>query len=298
MKKIRLLLVFLLFALFASVFSLQKICLCYADPLFLMGFRMALSGFLLIFILFLNGKIKIKKEHFYLFFLLGLFNIYFTNIFEILGLKTMSSAKACLIYSLSPFLTAFIAPIFLNEFITARKFFGILIGFFGLIPMIYIKSLEELNIKTIWVFSMSELFLLFAVFFSVIGWIFLKKIQLKGYSFFLANGISMFFGGFCILITSFVVNENWNPFPIYNLFYFMFFTFLTAIISNIICYNLFGYLLNYFSATFMTFSGLMTPFFAAFFGYFFLKEGITWHFFLSVFIFFFGLLIFYFDEKN
>lgn len=275
-------------------------CLNYAEPLFLIGFRMTLSGFLLIFALFLNGKIsiKIKKEHIYLFVFLALFNIYFTNVFEIIGLKNMASSKACLIYSLSPFFTAIIAPIFIKEFINVKKFLGIIIGFFGVIPMVYIKSLDELHIKNIWIFSISELFLLFAVFFSVLGWIFLKKIILNGYSFFFANGVSMFLGGFFILVTSLITHESWNPVPVSNILYFTIFTFLTAVISNIICYNLFGYLLNYFSTTFMTFSGLMTPFFAAFFGYFFLNERITWHFFLSISIFFIGLLIFYFEEKN
>lgn len=259
---------------------------------------MTFAGFVLLFISFLNGAFKIKYTHIYLFILLTLFNIYFTNVFEILGLKNMASSKACLIYSLSPFFTAIIAPFFIKEFINFKKFVGISIGFLGLIPMIYIKSLDELNIKNIWMFSLSELFLLLAVFFSVLGWIFLKKIILNGYSFFFANGFSMFFGGFFILITSFMLNENWNPIPVSNVLYFTIFTFLTAIISNIICYNLFGYLLNYFTTTFMTFSGLMTPFFAALFGYFFLNENITWHFFLSINMFFIGLLIFYFEEKN
>lgn len=259
---------------------------------------MTVSGIVLIFAYFLYFGIKINKVDIYLFIVLSLFNIYFTNVFEILGLTNMSSSKACLIYSLSPFLTAFIAPFFINEVINARKLFGIVIGFIGLIPMIYFKSLDELNVRNVWAFSISELFVLLAVFFSVIGWIVLKKIQIKGYSFFIANGISMFFGGIFILITSFLKHENWNPLPIYDTFNFLSFTFLTAIISNIICYNLFGYLLKYFSATFMTFSGLMTPFFAAFFGYFFLDEIITWHFFLSVFIFFIGLLFFYIEENN
>lgn len=298
MKKIRFLLVLILFALFASIFSLQKICLYYAEPLFLIGFRMTFAGFVLLLVSSLNGVFKIKRKHIYLFILLTFFNIYFTNVFEILGLKNMASSKACLIYSLSPFFTAIIAPFFIKEFINLKKFLGISIGFLGLIPMVYIKSLDELNIRNIWVFSLSELFLLLAVFFSVLGWIFLKKIILNGYSFFFANGFSMFFGGLFILITSFILNENWNPIPVSNVLYFTVFTCLTAIISNIICYNLFGYLLNYFTTTFMTFSGLMTPFFAALFGYFFLNENITWHFFLSINMFFIGLLIFYFEEKN
>lgn len=285
--------------LFASIFSLQKISLQYSSPFFLIGFRMTFAGIMLLLFDFYN-ILKFKRfsfEDLKFFLYLAIFNIYFTSIFEIWGLKNMSSVKACMIYSLSPFITAIIAFLILNENLTKKKIFGMFFGFLGLVPIIFFKTYEEYNVGNVFVFSFSELALIFSVFFSVLGWIFLKKIIKLGYSFIFANGFSMFLGGSIILFHSFVFGEIWDPFPIFNIKYFLIYTIIICIISNIICYNLFGYLLNYFSTTFMTFSGLITPFFATFFGWLFLNEIITWHFFLSIGLFFLGLIIFYREEN-
>ena len=68
------------------------------------------------------------------------------------------------------------------------------------------------------------------------------------------------------------------------------------LISNVVCYNLYGHLLKRFSATFMSLAGLITPLFASLFGWYFLDEVITWHFYMSMFIFSIGLFIFYQEE--
>ena len=300
MKDLKFLLVIILFALFASIFSLQKMSLNYSEPFFLIGFRMIFAGLILLFYNFYRCFTipSIKIEHIKFFIYLSIYHIYLTNIFEIWGLNNMSSAKACMIYSLSPFITAVIAFFILKESITKKKTIGMFFGFLGLIPMLFFKTYEEYNVDTFFIFSFSEISLILSVLFSVLGWVFLKKIIKLGYSFIFANSISMFFGGFFILIHSYLCGENWNPFPIFNIKYFFIYTLITCIISNVICYNLFGFLLTYFSTTFMTFSGLMTPFFASFFGWMFLNELITWHFFLSIFLFFIGFLIFYSEEKN
>lgn len=241
--------------------------------------------------------INIKFSEIKFFIYLAIFNIYLNSIFEIWGLNNMSSSKACMIYSISPFLTAIIAFFLLKEKMTKKKIIGLIIGISGLIPIINVKTIEELNINNISFFSMSEISLILSVIFSVLGWISLKKIITLGYSYITANSISMLLGGILTLIHSYLSGECWTPFPIIEYKNFFYYTFLTCIISNIICYNLFGYLLNFFSTTFMTFSGLITPFFASLFGFIFLKEMITTNFFLSIIIFLLGLIIFYKEEN-
>ncbi|HIH2763525.1 MAG TPA: DMT family transporter [Candidatus Azoamicus sp.] len=296
MKNIRVLLVFLLFALFASIFSLQKISLNYSEPFFLIGFRMTFAGLIMVFYTFKKQIVKINFIDIKFFIYLAIFNIYLNSIFEIWGLNNMSSSKACMIYSISPFLTAIIAFFFLKEKITKKKIIGLIIGISGLVPIINFKTTEELNINNILIFSMSEISLILSVIFSVLGWISLKKIITLGHSYITANSISMLFGGLLIILQSYLSGEIWNPLPITDYKNFFYYTFLTCIISNIICYNLFGYLLKYFSTTFMTFAGLITPFFASLFGFMFLKETITINFFISITIFLLGLLIFYKEE--
>ena len=147
--------------------------------------------------------------------------------------------------------------------------------------------------------SLPELALLFAVIFGVLGWILLKKVIIDyGYSPLLANGISMTIGGFFALIHSYACGESWSPIPVTHLGPFMRNILSLGLISNLICYNLYGYLLKRYSATFMSFAGLVTPLFASLFGWFFLKEQITWHYAASLAIFSVGLTLFYREELS
>lgn len=299
--KLNFFLAFILFFMFACIFPLQKQNLYYSEPCFLIGFRMFFSGSILLFYFKLKNNIlliNINKNHIKEFLFLALFNIYLTNFFELLGLNGMASSKACLIYSLSPFLTSIFAYILLKEKLNKIKFIGLFIGFSGLFPLLFFKTLQENYSKNLFIFSYFELFLIMSVIFSVFGWIYLKKLLKLGYSLIFSNSLSMILGGLLILLSSFLIGEIWNPIPVSNFKIFFIYTILTSLISNFICYNLFGYLLKYFSVTFMTFFGLITPFFAIFFGYIFLNEPITWYFFLSIFLFFIGLVIFYKEEFN
>lgn len=209
----------------------------------------------------------------------------------------MASAKACLFFSLSPFLSALIAFIILKETLTNKKWLGMIIGFAGLIPILSNQSQQEFVSGNIFIFSYAELVLLIAIVASVYGWIILKKVlQELNYSPIFANGISMLLGGILALIHSFLAGENWSPIPVNNTVKFLGFSILMCIISNIICYNLYGMLLKRFTATFMSFAGLITPLFASLFGFLFLQENISWHYFASMIFFIIGLTIFHQQE--
>lgn len=292
-------LVILLFGLFASLFGLSKDALNYSEPFFLVGSRMTFAGItLLLHQYFFNRQaFHIKAIHIKPLLLLGFLNIYLTNVAEIWGLQHMGSAKACLIYSLSPFLAAAIAYMLLKETLTTKKWLGLCIGFMGLIPTFMTQSSSEVMSGEIAFISLAEISLLIAVFCSTYGWTLLKKI-INEYSYtpLIANGISMTVGGILALLHSYLSGENWDPFPVTRVGPYLKNTLLICLISNIICYNLYGYLLKRYSATFMSFSGLITPFFAAFFGWYFLNEAISWHYFASIAVFSIGLMIFYQEE--
>jgi len=292
-------LVILLYALFASLFGLSKDTLNYSDPFFLIGSRMAFAGLLLLTQQFIFNRqaFKIKTSHIKALFLLGFLNIYLTNVAEIWGIQHMVSAKACLIYSLSPFLAAIVAYLVLKETLSQKKWLGLCIGFMGLIPIFMTQSSSEQMVGDIGFISMAELALLIAVFCSVYGWILLKKIvSVYKYTPLMANGISMTLGGILALIHSYFTGESWDPIPVTEMGPFIQNTLLMCLISNIVCYNLYGYLLKRYSATFISFAGLVTPFFASFFGWYFLGETISWHYFASIIVFSIGLTIFYLEE--
>jgi drug/metabolite transporter (DMT)-like permease len=292
-------LVILLFAMFASLFTLQKEALNYTEQFFLVGARMSFAGILLLSFVYLFDRknFKFKLAHIKDLVLLSLAAIYVTNVCEIWGINNMVSSKACLIYSLSPFLTAIVAYIVLKEKLSGKKIWGMLIGFIGLLPITYTQTSSELRSGTFFIFTMAEIAVLGAVLCSVYGWILLKKIISEyKYSPIMANGIAMTIGGILALTHSYISGENWQPVPVSNYKPFILYSLTMCLISNIICYNLYGYLLKRFSANFMSFFGLVTPIFASFFGWLFLAETITWHFFASIAMFSIGLVLFYQEE--
>lgn len=292
-------LVILLFSMFASIFTLQKETLEYCEPFFLIGSRMLFAGVILLSYLYITNKksLRITFNQFGSFLLLGLFAVYLTNICEIWGIKHMFSSKACLLYSLSPFLAALIAFIVLGEKLSKQKCFGMFVGFLGLIPIHFTQTNEEMSLGSLAIFSIAELSVVGAVLFSVYGWILLKKIMSEfKHSPLLANGISMTIGGILALVHSYLSGEVWKPIPVTQIKPFLIYFILMCLISNIICYNLYGMLLKRFTATFMSFAGLVTPFFASLYGYLFLNEEIKWQFFVSIVLFSIGLFLFYKDE--
>ena len=126
------------------------------------------------------------------------------------------------------------------------------------------------------------------------SWIVMRRlVKEKGYAPMMANGITMTCGGVLALITSFIFESNQ---PVTELAPFFGWLALVILISNIICHNLYGFLLNKYTATFMSFAGFLTPLFTALYGVLFLSECITWHFYLSSIIVFVGLILFYQEE--
>ncbi len=296
--------VIFLFAMFASIFGLTKATLQYSEPYFIIGSRMAFAGLILLSYQLLTkaNQFKMKKQEFILISALGFFNIYLTNIFEILGLKTIASAKACLIYSISPFLAALFSFFIFSEILTKKKWLGMTLGFIGLFLLMLegaLRSSSEASLLSqLGNFERGDVYLIVAVCFNVYGWILLKKILCTyNKTPLFVNGLSMLLGGSFALAHSFIAGESWNPLPIFDLNPFIRNTLLICLISNVICYNLYGHLLKKYSATYLSFAGLISPLFASLFGWLFLDETISYVFVVAFLFFMFGLVIFHREES-
>lgn len=243
------------------------------------------------------------------------FEYYTAFIFECWALQWVSSSKACLIFNLSPFVTALICFFMLKERLTWKKRVGLAIGFLGFIPILTATTAYEDLAGSLFGISMPEISLLGAVFCASYGWIVLKEMQRRGYAIVMINGLAMTTAGFAALVTSFVLEGfpvimppksclgatlPWlcSSFGIYGAGIVMFlgYTLALVILAHIIGFNLYGYLLSRYSATFVSFAGFVTPLFAALFGWIFLCEEIGSSFFLTTGIVFWGLLLFYQDE--
>jgi drug/metabolite transporter (DMT)-like permease len=111
----------------------------------------------------------------------------------------------------------------------------------------------------------------------------------------MANGSAMLIGGAMALVHSAFV-ESWTPTPVSNWAGFSQGVAAIILVSNLVCYNMYGWLLKRFTATFLSFSGLVSPLFAAFYGWMLHGETVHPSFFLSVGILCSGLWLVYFEE--
>ena len=140
------LLTLLLFFCFASLFGLSKAGLEHAEPFFFVGSRMFLAGVAMTAYSWIQRRRKGETwawPSWGSVLVLAMVNIYLTNIAEIWGIQHLVSAKACLLYSLSPFCAALFSYFLLGEVLTQRKWIGLGLGFVGLIPIFVEDSLQH-----------------------------------------------------------------------------------------------------------------------------------------------------------
>jgi drug/metabolite transporter (DMT)-like permease len=310
-------LILVLYMVFASTFTIAKAALSYTTPIFLIAVRMLIGGGLLLaYQYWYNYKQwRFRWSDVSILLQVSFFEYYTAFIFECWALQWVSSSKACLIFNLSPFITALISFFLLHERLTRKKMAGLIIGFLGFIPILSATTAYENLAGSLFGFSMPEISLLGAVFCASYGWIILRETQKRGYAIVMINGLTMTTAGFAALLTSFILEgfPTINPpqscvgatlpllcssFGIYGagIIMFMAYTLALVILAHIIGFNLYGYLLERYSTTFVSFAGFVTPLFAALFGWMFLCEKIGISFFLTMAIVFWGLLLFYQDE--
>jgi drug/metabolite transporter (DMT)-like permease len=289
-------LIFLMYAIWSSCFALGKLALHYSPPVFLTGFRMLLAAvFLLLFLLIKKrAAFKLSLKQYLSLLLLGFFSVYLTNVCEFWGLQYLSAAKTCFIYSLSPFFAMLFSYIHFKEKLNLKKCLGLAVGFLGFIPVLHMQSGSE-DLFSLWSsFSLPDLAVMGAALFSVYGWVLLRLFVKQEISPLMANGTSMLFGGLLALIHSLCI-DTWSPWPIHEgtVTPFLGVVLVMTCVSNILCYNLYGYMLKKFTATFLSFAGLLSPIFASLNGWIILGEKPSPIIFLSTCIVSIGLWIVY-----
>jgi drug/metabolite transporter (DMT)-like permease len=303
--------------LFASTFTIGKAALSYTTPILFIGMRMVIGGLLLLGYqyIFKRSEFSIRWKDALLLAQVSFFQYYAAFILEFVSLQWMTSSKASLLWNFSPFVTALICYFVLHERLSTKKILGLVVGFLGLLPIITASTPQEELVGMVSWLSIPELILMGAVISAGYGWIVFAQAQEKGYSTTMINGVTMTFAGLASLCTSFIFEgmPHVSPpasclsqqmptlctlFGSYGAGIALFVTYSLALIliSNIICFNLYGYLLTIYSATFVSFAGFVTPLFAAIFGWIFLGECIGLPFLYSVAIVFVGLVIFFQEE--
>lgn len=300
-------LVFVLYLICASMFTISKWALCFVQPIFFVAVRMTLAGLLLLGYSLFNWRkleafffkrliFNIKRDWF-LFLQLIIFHIYLCYICDLCALKDITSTESAFIYNLSPFIAAFFSYFYFNEKMTKKKYLGLFIGFCSILPL-FSSSTNIISAPFCAISDniIAKILTLLAVISSSYGWILVRQlVKNEDYSPIFVNGFSMFFGGLGAFITS-LLTEQYNPYPFTDFIPFFQSLILIIVVANLIFYNLYGYLLKYYTATFLSFAGFTCPLFAAILGKIFLGENFSWQLFISFFFVSIGLYIFHSQE--
>jgi drug/metabolite transporter (DMT)-like permease len=292
-------LIILLYALFAATFPLQKLGLSDATPLLLVTVRMLLGGLLLLShqVFFNRKSCTIALADLFLFIQVALVHIYIPFITEYWALQYISSFKLNILYSFSPFISALLSYLLLKESLGVQKILGLMVGLSGLIPLIIKQNSDSFSIESLMNLSLPECMMLGGIASAAYAWFIIKRLMNKGYSLIFINGFGMLLGGIACAITLFATTPL-NQIIVSSYPHFIGYTLLLILISNIIGYNLYGYLLKHHSLTLLSFAGFLCPIFGAFYGKLIFNERIGLEHLTALGMILCGLYLFYRDEHK
>lgn len=293
--------VFLLNALFAATFVLAKQVLAYTSPIFFAGMCMTIGGSCLLgyMLVYHPKKCVIAVKDAGLFLQVSLFSIMLSYGLQFWGMQYMPAFKSCFLYNFGPFASYLIAYLFFAQKMKLKKWIGLIIGFFGLIPIILSSSPGEAFMPSTVMFSLPELAVIASVVMYSYGWFIVKiLVHERQYSPLLVNGVSMFVGGISMLALVPIIE---GPIVVTHMMPFVGLLCAVILVELVICNNLYALLLERYSETFLSFTTFSIPIFGAIYSAVFLREDITWHFFLSSAILVAAIWFFYsaeHEEKN
>ena len=209
------LLIAILYLLGASTFTISKAALAYGAPIFYVAARMLIGGAVLLAYYWFTSKKPIRyifakaktlrmngteaevglrnelsamqppelhhkpwhipRQHYGLFAGAIFFYIYLTYVLDLVALNHMTSAKACLLYDLSPFISALLSFWAFNELMTPKKWLGLVLGCLAFLPVIS-GSVIRLRAPAGWLGYLPEIIILGAVATSSYGWIVVREL--------------------------------------------------------------------------------------------------------------------------
>jgi drug/metabolite transporter (DMT)-like permease len=307
------LIVILNYAILASTFTLGATTVKYTHFLNVLTLRMLLSSIIILGFY----KLRYKKNLSQLFFenwksliALSFFYIYVTFALEFYALNYVSSGKVALIYSTTPFFSAIMAYFMNGKRISARGLFSLALGFLGIVVSVIPPELQKttylipksaFSSASFLFVSVPELAIILATISATYSWFNIKKLLDKGFDVIFINGISMFFGGIMLLLTTltygFTLDTPATHFSVTStdVFYFIAMSILAA---NIIFFNLQTWLMKFFDITFLMLCGLLTPLFAVLFGWYFLNENINSYTIVALLFVITALVLYYRETKQ
>lgn len=290
-------LAFLEYAILASTFTIAKVAIRYADPLFLIGMRMVISApfMFLVHRFHKDNSFRIARADIGRFIMVGLFHIFVPFVGEFWALQYMSSAKTAITYSLTPFIASILSYFLLRKKISSKQTLGLVIGLLGLLPILISGDDVDFVGGEIFFISMPEIILLIAVTSASYAWFIVSDLMKKGYGISLINGVAMLLGGILSLVVWYFTSGETSPLR-GELSDFIIWTGLLVLVANVISYNFYGWLLKHMSITLMSAVGFLCPIFASIYGLLLLNEQLGIMHLIALLMVGVGIWLFYREE--
>ena len=284
------------YAILALSFTLGKMLLAYVSPIFLIAIRMMFAGIIILIMhRFMKGSFAIKsKQDFGILILLSFIHIFIPYTAEFVALQHLAPSCCALFYNLTPFFSAFFSYIYLGETMTYKKFLGFIIGVGGIVWFLEPMSMQCLSRNLAWAYVL----MIVSVVSCALAWIYIRKlVKYSGYDSLFINGFAMLFGGLYAAITSFIFEpDGFCVLHKNDLATFLWLLVAIIFVANIVFYNLYGYLLKKYTATFLAFMGFVTPVIVAVYDWMFLGTTVSLSFFIATGLVSLGIYIFYQEE--
>lgn len=291
-------LILILYALFAAFYVVGKELLACSPPLFLSAARTLGGGILLTA---LHGMMHTKPlvVNRRSITLLALYTVS-TNVISFAlaywALQYLSTTKVIFYYTFAPFITAFLSYFLFNEKMNRMQWLGSCVALLGIIPVMIMYSGTDGAGMTPPPYYLADIGQAVSVVLYAYGWIVVKQlIEEFDYPAIGTNGISLLASGVILLIGSVLVDGIW---PVCNASHFLLWLAILIGLSTT-CYVLYFVLLKRYSPTLVSFGGFLEPLFGAFYNWILFGEHLTWYFWLSFAGITCGLYLFHYHElKN
>lgn len=290
-------LIFAMYLISASTFLLTKELLLHCSPLFLVGVRTCIAGLFFLLAALLTTKQIINSIRKFLLpcIFIGFYSFLVSNTLKFWALNSLSATHAAIISITEPLFAMIIAYCMFHEKMSFKKCVGLMCcmssGFI-------VVNEGSLVVRTpIFDFlTMPGLMMCGAIAASAYGALLMRKIiRYENASPLLVNGMSMTLAGAVALLGT--CAEMWSctvtevtvmPFAM-NLMFLI-------LLSNIIAYSIYSYLLKWYSVVLISCGSFIKPLAVICYKSIFLHESVPWYVGHSALVLFFGLAIMYSDE--
>ena len=167
------------------------------SPMLVAALRMLLAGsVLLMFVFKTYGVYNPNRKQWGLLFLIGLISVCIHQLFLGYGVLTTSATNAALILALNPLTTALLASLFVNEQFSRNLGLGILLGFTGVVLVVFSNSPDG----SIGFSLIGDVLMFLAMLTYVIGALLIKKLMETSIPTLVVTAYSTLIGGILLNI--------------------------------------------------------------------------------------------------